>query len=81
MKDMGIVQGSGEQSKPIVVGKDTVYVHTDITPVTHDSEGNPVEGLWEYREIQYDLHEYLNLFVNQTKADIDYISIMSEVEI
>jgi hypothetical protein len=81
MKDMGIVQGSTEQAVPLIVGKDRVDVHTGITPVTHDSEGNPVDGLWEYQEIQYDLHEYLNLFVNQTKADIDYISIMTGVEI
>ena len=77
MIDMGIVQGSPEMAVPLVVGKDTVYVHTDIQQVP-DAEGNVV---WQYREIQYDLHEYLNLFVNQTKADIDYISIMTGVEI
>jgi hypothetical protein len=81
MKDMGIVQGSGEQAKPIVVGKDTVYTHTDIVKLDTDSDGNPVDNLYEYRETQYDLHEYLQLSIEQTRADIDYISIMTGVEI
>ncbi len=29
MKDIGIVRGSVEQAKNLIVGKDTVYVHTD----------------------------------------------------
>lgn len=81
MKDMGIIQGSADQAKPIVVGKDTVYIHTDIVKLDTDNEGNPVDNLYEYHEVQYALHEYLDLFANQTKADIDYISIMTGVEI
>ena len=44
MKDMGIVRGSPEMAQPLVVGTDTVFVHTDIEPVTEDQNGNPVEN-------------------------------------
>lgn len=61
MKDMGIIQGSGVQAVPLVVGKDTVYVHTDITKVDTDSEGKAVDDLYEYHEVQYDKDEYIKL--------------------
>lgn len=57
MKDMGIVQGSPEMAVPLIVGKDTVYVHTSIEQVP-DTEGNMV---WQYHEIQYDKDEYIRL--------------------
>lgn len=60
MRDMGIVQGSAAQAVPLIVGVDTVYVHTNIEPVPPDEErGN--EGLYQYREIQYDKDEYIQL--------------------
>ena len=62
MKDMGIVQGSPEMAVPLVVGKDTVYVHTDIEEVP-DAEGNMV---WQYHEIQYDKDEYIRLIDEKT---------------
>lgn len=66
MKDMGIVQGSIEQAKPLIVNKDTVYVHTDIAPVAGvDEFGEPIVGLFEYHEIQYELHEYLQMMAEQ----------------
>lgn len=52
MKDYGIVQGSAEQAKPLIINVDTVYVHTDIKDI-----GN---GLYEYHEIQYKKDEYIN---------------------
>ena len=61
MKDMGIVQGSPEMAVPLIVGKDTVYVHTDIQQVP-DAEGNMV---WQYHEIQYDKDEYIKLMAGQ----------------
>lgn len=69
MKDMGIVQGNGEQAKELVIGKDVVYVHTDITPVTEDAKGNPVENLFQYHEVQYDKDEYIELMAKQN-ADL-----------
>ena len=59
MKDMGIIQGSAAQAVPLIIGKDTVYVHTDITPV----EGE--EGLFQYHEIQYEKDEYIELMAGQ----------------
>jgi hypothetical protein len=59
MKDMGIVQGSPEMAVPLIVGKDTVYVHTDITPV----EGE--EGLFQYHEVQYEKDEYIKMLAEQ----------------
>lgn len=78
MKDMGIVQGSAEQAKPLIINKDTVYVHTDITLLPDTEE---VKGMYEYHEVQYELYEYLNLYANQTKADIDYLAVMGGVEL
>ena len=67
MKNMGIVYGNSEQAKAVVVGKDTVYVHTDIAPITEDGFGNPVENLFSYNEIQYGKDEYIELMVQQSK--------------
>ena len=81
MKDMGIVQGSGVQAVPLIVGKDTVYVHTDITQVTEDAEGNPVDDLWQYNEVQYDKDEYIELQAKQTEEmqeAIDFLLMNAE---
>lgn len=58
---MGIVQGSAEQAVPLVIGKDTVYVHSDIQQILEDDEGNLVMNLFQYHEIQYDKDEYIKL--------------------
>jgi len=55
MRDMGIVQGSAAQAKPLIVNIDTVYIHTDIRLI--DAEF----GLYEYHEIQYDKDEYIQM--------------------
>ena len=68
MKDMGIVQGSPEMAVPLIVGKDTVYVHTDIQEVP-DAEGNMV---WQYHEIQYDKDEYVRL-MSEKNDELDEI--------
>ena len=61
MKNMGIIQGSAAQAQPLIVGVDTVYVHTNIKAVTKDAEGNKVEGLFQFNEIQYTKDEYIKL--------------------
>lgn len=61
MKNMGIVQGSLEQAQALIIGTDTVYVHTNIEPVTQDNEGTPIEGLYQYNEIQYEKDEYIKM--------------------
>lgn len=69
MKDMGIVQGSTEQAKELVIGNDVVYVHTDITPITKDQDGKTVKGLYQYHEVQYDKDEYIELMNAENKAN------------
>lgn len=65
MKNMGIVRGNGEQAKELVIGKDKVYVHANITPITEDSRGNTIEDLFQFNEIQYDKDEYIELLANK----------------
>jgi hypothetical protein len=57
MRDMGMVWGSAEMAVPLFVGKDTVYVHTDIQEIL-DFGGSP---MWRYHEVQYDKDEYVRL--------------------
>lgn len=61
MKDFGIVQGSEEMAKPLIVGKTTVYVHDHIKKVETDRDGKPVDNLYEYHEVQYTKDEYIAL--------------------
>lgn len=64
MKDIGIVQGSAAQAVPLVVGKDTVYVHTDIELLPPDDHGNTER--YQYHEMQYDKDEYIHLMDEKT---------------
>ena len=74
MKDYGRVRGSKEQAKPLIIGKDTVYVHTDIVDIEDDQ--------CEYNEVQYGKDEYIGLMskkaesenadVSETMIDIDF---------
>lgn len=65
MKDMGIVQGSAAQAVPLVIGKDTVYVHTNIELLPPDDEHGGAE-CYQYHEIQYDKDEYIRLMDEKT---------------
>lgn len=60
MKDMGIIQCSTEQAIPLIIGYDTVYVHTNIVKIDIDVMGNQTDNLWKCHEIQYDKDEYLH---------------------
>ncbi len=59
MKDMGIVRGSEEQAKELIVGFDTVYVHKNIKKLE--------DGIYQYEEIQYDKDEYIELMASINK--------------
>ena len=61
MKDYGRVRGSKEQAKPLIIGKDTVYVHTDIVDVEDDQ--------CEYNEVQYDKDEYIGLMSKKAESE------------
>lgn len=82
MKDLGIVQGSKEQAQPLIVGTDTVYVHTDIEKV-EQTEENAVNDLYSYHEIQYSKDEYIKIIseknaslesqIEATQEAVDYL--------
>lgn len=61
MINVGIVQGSKDSAKEIIVGYDTVYVHSDIEDVSYtDDRGNLIE-MYKYNEVQYGKDEYIEL--------------------
>lgn len=68
MIDKGIVHGSESQAKPLIVGVDTVYVHTNITKVETDTEGKKVDGLYQYNEVQYGKDEYIQLMSEKNES-------------
>lgn len=51
MKNVGRISGSAEQAKALVIGFDTVYVHTNIKKER--------DGSYSYDEIQYSKDEYI----------------------
>lgn len=54
------VIGSKEASKELVIGKDTVYIHTNIRPyIDKNDEKEEKSELYIYDEVQMSLHEYL----------------------
>lgn len=57
MKEIKKVQGSKASAEPIVIGKDTVYVHSNITQISDD--------MYEYDEVQYTMEEYVKITMEQ----------------
>lgn len=56
---MGVVKGSEEQAKELIVGFDTVYVHKNIKKLEN--------GDYQYEEVQYDKDEYIELMAKTNK--------------
>ena len=67
MKEIKNVQGSYEQAQPLIVNKDTVYVHTNIVQAT-DEDGNVVDGLYVYDEVQYTKDEYIQIMAEKNET-------------
>lgn len=62
MKKSKDVIGSKEASKELVIGKDTVYIHTNIRPYENkNDEKEEKSELFIYDEVQMSLHEYLEM--------------------
>lgn len=61
------VQGSATQAKPLIIGKDTVYVHTNIVQLK-DEDGQLIEDLFEYDEEQYTKDEYIAMVSKKQDA-------------
>ena len=79
MKDMGVIQGSAEQAVPLIIGKDTVYVHTDIEQVFKDNEGKSVDNLFKFHEVQYDKDEYIKIIAETNKDLTAQMEVTQEV--
>ena len=67
MKEFKNVQGSTEQAQPLIVNKDTVYVHTNIVQAT-DEDGNVIEDLYVYDEVQYTKDEYIQIMAEKNET-------------
>lgn len=67
MKEIKNVQGSSHQAQPLIVNKDTVYVHTNIVQAT-DEDGNVVNGLYVYDEVQYTKDEYIQIMAEKNET-------------
>ena len=67
MKEIKNVQGSSQQAQPLIVNKDTVYVHANIVQAT-DEDGNVVDGLYVYDEVQYTKDEYIQIIAEKNET-------------
>lgn len=53
------VQGSKEAAQELIIGVDTVYIHSNIKKVEKTDDLKEVEDLYVYDEIQMSKDEYL----------------------
>ena len=67
MKEIKNVQGSTKQAQPLIVNKNTVYVHTNIVQAT-DKDGNVIDNLYIYDEVQYTKDEYIKLISDKNET-------------
>ena len=67
MKEIKNVQGSLQQAQPLIVNKDTVYVHSNIVQAT-DEDGNVVDNLYVYDEVQYTKDEYIQIMAEKNET-------------
>lgn len=63
MKKINNVCGDYQQAQPLIVGKDTVYVHSNIQKHTDDRGFD----YYTYDEIQYNKDEYLLKIFNENE--------------
>lgn len=80
MKDIGIVKGSEAQAKPIVVGFDTVYVHTDIQEIEVEEFGDKYT-IYQYHEIQYEKDEYIQMMANNMSSIEEQLLVSDETAV
>lgn len=64
MIDVGVIRGSKEQAKELLIGTDTVYVHSNIKPV----ETEDGSEIYEYNETQYTKDEYIHLLAEKNTS-------------
>lgn len=59
MRELKNVQGSKEAAKELIIGKDTVYIHSNIRKAEKTYDFTKNEDLYVYDEIQMSKDEYL----------------------
>lgn len=67
MKEVGLVQGSEAQAKPLIINGDIVYVHKDIKQIEHEDMHGNIITLYEYYEYLYSRDEYLEVITQQNE--------------
>ena len=66
MKDVGIVCGNAEMAIPVYIGKNLIYIHTDIKRV----EDEETLDMYQYHEYQYTKAEYMDNVLRKMMSDI-----------
>lgn len=61
MKFIPNVTGSAEQAIPLIVGIDTVYIHTNIREIEVEISDGVFQTQYQYDEYQYTKDEYIKL--------------------
>jgi len=77
-----IQQKSESTVYPLPIQKDTncVYVRSNVVEVERESMGETVT-MYQYDETVYSYTEYLDMLAEQNRADIDYVAIMTGVDL
>lgn len=73
MKEIKNVRGSAAQAVPIIVGKDTVYIHTNIHNVDVENPDGSTHTEYEYDETQFNKDEYIAYLNSQLLEVQQYI--------
>lgn len=73
MQNYNGVIGSKESSKHVIVGKDTVYVHSNVITISEE------EDLYQYDEIQYTKDEYIKLLSEKNDCVLNKTYTMQDV--
>ena len=73
-----IKQKSESTVYPLPIQKDTnrVYVHSNVVEVEREDV-----TFYQYDETVYSYEEYLDMVSEQSRADIDYVAIMTGVDL
>jgi hypothetical protein len=71
---MGIVYGGKESAQEIIVGYDTVYVHTNIEDISDTDEMGREREMYRYNEVQYTKDEYIALMIEKQKQLDDQLT-------
>jgi len=58
------VRGGAAQAQPLIIGKDIVYIHSNITLIDEE------KGIYEYDEIQMPKDNYIKLMAEKN-ADLE----------